>query len=90
MMVTIRSSSSELSSPAPEQLASSLRNSTLRQVDICFLCDDVCKTTSNTLDLGESEHDLATTLNVGVKETEDVLKVSDRSGGRRSSSLHLS
>jgi hypothetical protein len=48
-------------------------NSPLVEVNIGLLADNVGVTTTNTLDLGQGEHDLALSLNVGVKETENVL-----------------
>lgn len=48
-------------------------NSPLVHVDIGLLADQVRVTTSDTLDLGKGVHDLATTLDVGVEQTQNVL-----------------
>jgi hypothetical protein len=48
-------------------------HSPLVEVNIGLLANNVGVTTTNTLDLGQGEHDLALSLNVGVKETENVL-----------------
>ena len=81
MMVTRRSSSSELSSPAlviencELQIPSyELRNDApLIQIDIGFLADDVGVSSTNTLDLSQGVHDLALSIDVGVQQTENVL-----------------
>jgi hypothetical protein len=55
-----------------------MQNSPLVQVDIGLLADQVRVTTTNTLDLGKGEHDLSTTLDVGVQQTQNVLLASNR------------
>jgi len=47
----------------------------LVEVDISLLADQVGVTTANTLDFGQGVHDLAFAVNVGVEETQDVLKL---------------
>lgn len=47
--------------------------SSLVQVDISLLADQVRVTTTNTLDLCEGEHDLVLSVNIGVEETQNVL-----------------
>jgi len=81
MMVTRRSSSSELSSPAlvivnceRKILPCELRNDVpLGQIDVGLLADDVGVPSTNTLDLGQCVHDLAFSIDVGVQQTENVL-----------------
>lgn len=83
MMVTRRSSSSELSSPALQwHYNLHLRRlhqscSPLVEVNIGLLADNVGVTTTNTLDLGQGVHDLALSIDVGVEETQDVLQVTN-------------
>jgi hypothetical protein len=73
-MVTMRSSSSEVSSPAL-QLGISTRAMAceevrfggaipLVEVNIGLLADQVGVTTTNTLDLGQGEHDLLLAINL--------------------------
>lgn len=80
MMVTIRSSSSELRSPALQKkgLAAGISRSDtgdapLVEINIGLLADNVGIPPSNTLDLGQGVHDFSFTINVGVEETQDVL-----------------
>ena len=47
---------------------------TLVEVDIGLLADQVGVSTTNTLDLGQGEHDLPSSINVGVEQTENVLE----------------
>jgi hypothetical protein len=115
MMVTIRSSSSELSSPAlrvserpvseasarevmsqqqpasiqAEYLTTAILTHTpsgldlpLVEINISLLADQVGVSSSNTLDLGQGDHDLSSTLDVGVEETENVLLVSSERSER--------
>lgn len=49
--------------------------SSLVEVDVGLLADDVCETATDTLDLGQGVHDLALSVNVGVEETQDVRKL---------------
>lgn len=49
-------------------------NTPLVEVDIGLLADQVGVSSTDTLDLSKSVHDLTATLNVGVKETQDVLQ----------------
>lgn len=46
----------------------------LVEVNIGLLADQVGVSSTDTLNLSKSVHDLTATLNVGVKETQDVLK----------------
>jgi hypothetical protein len=48
----------------------------LVQIDIGLLADQVGVTSSDTLDSGKRVHDLLFALDVGVKETQDLLHVS--------------
>lgn len=74
-MVTRRSSSSELSSPALVIVNRELKFASCRprnhaplvQVNIGFLADDVGVSPTNTLDLGQGVHDLALSIDVGVQ-----------------------
>lgn len=49
--------------------------SALVQVDIGFAADDVGIATTDTLDLGQGVHDLATTIDVGVEQSQNVIAV---------------
>ena len=85
MMVTMRSSSSEVISPALRTSCVSGWSRAMRatcgtispfiQVDIGFLADQVGVSASHALDLGQGVHDLLLAVDVGVEETEDELKV---------------
>jgi hypothetical protein len=87
MMVTMRSSSSELRSPALKSVQNYLsftsketpekhtQNAPLVQVDICLLADQVGVAATDTLDLCQGVHDLALSVNICVEETEDVLEL---------------
>ena len=46
----------------------------LVQVNVGLFADKVGVTTANTLDLRQGVHDLALAINVGVEETQDVLR----------------
>jgi hypothetical protein len=46
----------------------------LVHVNACLLADQVGKATANTLDLGQGVHHLVLTIDVGVQDTQDVLK----------------
>ena len=79
-MVTMRSSSSEFSSPALrarcEDTGSRGRAENdvpLVEVDIGLLADQVGVATTNTLDLGQGVHDLTLAIDVGVQQKKDVL-----------------
>jgi hypothetical protein len=77
MIVTIRSSSSVVSSPALEYqdpLRKSLSVIPLVEVHISLLDDNVGVSSADTLDSGQSKHDLFLSINVGVEKTQDVLK----------------
>jgi hypothetical protein len=56
----------------------------LVEINIGLLADQVGVSSSNTLDLGQGDHDLSSTLDVGVEETENVLLFERglRAGGR--------
>ena len=80
IIVTSRSNSSELSSPAlvtSNQNGSSSRNSIsnapLVEVNVCLLADNVGIPSAHTLDFCESVHDLPLAIYVRVKQTQDVL-----------------
>lgn len=81
MMVTRRSSSSELSSPALVMVnceqkvpLCEFRNYVpLGQINVGLLADDVGVSPAHTLDLGQCVHDLALSIDVGVQQTENVL-----------------
>ena len=47
----------------------------LVKINIGLLADQVGVASSDTLDLGQGVHDLLLSLNVGVEETQDELKV---------------
>lgn len=77
-MVTIRSSSSVVISPALQfinmRLLTPLEMSVpLVQVDIGLLADQVGVSATDTLDLGQCVHDLLLAIDVGVEETQDEL-----------------
>ena len=79
MMVTSRSSSSELSSPALVNLElkiaprESRNDAPLVQIDIGLLADDIGVSPTDTLDLSQGVHDLALSIDVCVQQTEDML-----------------
>lgn len=81
MMVTNRSSSSGLRSPALNRYpcaseplrASQSYHAPLVEVDIGLLADQVRVTATDTLDLRQGVHDFALSVNIGVEETENVL-----------------
>jgi len=83
MMVTSRSSSSELSSPAlmivyfePRITSRESRNDApLVQIDVGLLADDVGVSPTDALDLSQGVHDLALSIDVGVQQTENVLVI---------------
>jgi len=54
----------------------------LVEINISLLADQVGVSSSNTLDLGQGDHDLSSTLDVGVEETENVLLVSSERSER--------
>jgi hypothetical protein len=56
----------------------------LVEVNIGLLADQVGVSSSNTLDLSQGDHDLSSTLDVGVEETENVLLVERASRIERS------
>lgn len=84
MMVTIRSSSSVVSSPALDngivryeylvkwEIESKPKgvNTPFVQVDIGLLAHQVGVAASDTLDLGQGVHDLLLTVDIGVEKTE--------------------
>ena len=79
-MVTIRSSSSDVISPALVLVKRDLPFVCLLfiplvQVDIGFLADQVGVAASDTLDLGQGVHDLLFSIDVGVEETKNKLEV---------------
>lgn len=86
-MVTIRSSSSVVISPALWPKVSPRFSfipgeiwcdQPLVQVDIGFLADQVGVATADTLDAGQGVHDLLLAIDVGVEKTKDVLDCSSR------------
>jgi hypothetical protein len=80
-MVTIRSSSSEVISPALFHIVSLLCviflfpsvDIPLVEVDIGLLANQVGISTTDTLDAGQGVHDLLLAIDVGVEETENEL-----------------
>ena len=54
----------------------------LVEINISLLADQVGVSSSNTLDLGQGDHDLSSTLDVGVEETENVLLASSERSER--------
>ena len=98
MMVTMRSSSSEVISPALRRkdqydktfqlagilrVAGGLRNLPLVQVDIGFLADQVGVSATDALDFSQGVHDLLLSIDVRVEETEDELEVGLLSSNER-------
>ena len=87
MIVTIRSSSSDVISPAllRQPGISRARDGTLWfgagggipfvQIHIGLLADQVRITASDTLDLGEGVHDLLLAIDVGIEQTKNELEV---------------
>lgn len=80
MIVTIRSSSSDVISPALQlvRICFSINLTAsvpFVQVDISLLADQIGVATSDTLDLGQRIHDLLFAIDVGVEKTEDELEV---------------
>jgi hypothetical protein len=57
------------------ELFGSKLTSTLVQIDIGLLADQVGVTTTDTLDLGQGVHDLLLAIDVGVQKTQDELEV---------------
>jgi hypothetical protein len=51
------------------------QNVPLAEVNVGLLADQVGVTTTNTLDLGQGVHDLLLSIDVGVKQTDDVLEI---------------
>ena len=80
-MVTRRSSSSELSSPALVVIncelgitpCQSRYDAPLVQIDIGLLANDIGVSPTDTFDLSQRVHDLAFSIDVGVQQTENVL-----------------
>ena len=83
MMVTMRSSSSDVISPALLEVALvsaksgmiSFFHIPLRQVDISLLADEIGVTATDTLDLGQGVHDFLLSIDVGIEKTKDELEV---------------
>jgi len=50
-------------------------SSTLVHVDLGLFADEISKPASETLDFGEAENDVPLALNIGVENTQDVLKL---------------
>lgn len=82
-MVTIRSSSSEVSSPALQRktnqyfgFANPIKTQgfvPLVQIDIGLLADQVGVSATDTLDLGQGIHNLLLAIDVGVQKTQDLV-----------------
>jgi len=78
MMVTMRSSSSDVSSPALEtEVSGRVRrcgigggNVPLVEIDVGFLAHEVGVAAADTLDFGHGVHDLLFSIDVGVEKTE--------------------
>ena len=51
------------------------KNKPLVHVNVGLLADNVSETTTNTTNLGQSEHDLVATFDVGVVHTKNVLEL---------------
>src|SRR4051794_38110512 len=79
MIVTIRSSSSEVISPALNAsqflllLPSLIQNIPLVQVDISLLANQVGISSTDTLNSGQGVHNLLLAIDVGIEETQDEL-----------------
>lgn len=79
MIVTIRSSSSEVISPALVAsqflllLPSLIQNIPLGQVNIGLLANQVGISSTDTLNSGQGVHNLLLAIDVGVEETQDEL-----------------
>lgn len=58
-------------------------NVPLAEVDIGLLADQVGVTATDTLDLGQSVHDLLLAINVGVEQTQNELEVRLLAGHER-------
>jgi hypothetical protein len=58
-------------------------NVPLAEVDIGLLADQVGVTATDTLDLGQSVHDLLLAVNVGVEQTQNELEVRLLAGHER-------
>ena len=43
------------------------------EINVCLLADQVGVTATDTLDLSQGVHDLSLSIDVGVKQTQDVL-----------------
>jgi len=56
---------------------------TLGEIDIGLLANQVGVTATNTLYLGECEHNLLLTLNIGIEETQNKLEIVLRTGNER-------
>jgi len=50
----------------------------LVKVNICLFADNICVSSTNTLDLCQSVHDLALAVYVRVKQTQDMLLYDQR------------
>ena len=78
-MVTIRSSSSDVMSPALMKMRTNVMlvgiDIPFVEVHICLFADQVGVPTAYSLDLGQRVHDLLLPIDVGVEETEDELEV---------------
>ena len=59
----------------PLQLVRVELASTLVEVDISLLADQVGVSATNTLDLGQGVHDFTLAIDVGVEQTENVLEL---------------
>ena len=59
------------------------KNVPLRQIDIGLLAHQVGVTATDTLDLGQGDHDLLLAVNIGVEQTQDILEVGLLAGHER-------
>lgn len=82
MMVTMRSSSSEVISPALRKVRSRVfrpnegtGGAPLVQIDIGLLAHQVGVSAAHALDLSQGIHNLLFTIDVGIEETEDKLEL---------------
>lgn len=77
IIVTIRSSSSDVSSPAlnlSEALPiSCYPSSPFVQIDVGFLADQIRVSPPHTLDFGQGVHNLLLAIDVGVEDSKDEL-----------------
>lgn len=64
-------------------------NVPLAEINIGLLADQVGVAATNTLDLGQSVHDVLLAVNIGVEQTQNVLEVRLLAGHERCSSMRI-